>query len=70
VRRFYGFEADTPGDYIYAQNYQTGQATLTPDVASSIVQGLLPSLNKVNALAEYHLVPGGTAPISASMRRS
>jgi hypothetical protein len=48
----------------YFLDYQTGQATLTPDVASSIVQGLLPSLNKVNALvtAEYYLVPGGTAP--------
>lgn len=31
----------------YFLDYQTGQAALTPDVASSIVQGLLPSLQKV-----------------------
>jgi hypothetical protein len=30
----------------YFLDYQSGQATLTPDVASSIVQGLLPSLAK------------------------
>lgn len=30
----------------YFLDYQTGQATLKPDVASSIVQGLLPSLAK------------------------
>lgn len=35
----------------YFLDFQTGQATLNPDVASSIVQGLLPSLGKV---AEFH----------------
>lgn len=30
----------------YFLDFQSGQATLTPDVASSIVQGLLPSLGK------------------------
>ncbi len=34
-------------------DYQSGQATLTPDVASSIVQGLLPSLGKISEFYEY-----------------
>ena len=34
----------------YFLDYQSGQATLTPDVASSIVQGLLPSLQKVGEI--------------------
>ena len=40
----------------YFLDFQSGQATLTPDVASSIVQGLLPSLLKlqeVSFTAEY-----------------
>ena len=36
----------------YFLDYQTGQATLTPDVASSIVQGLLPSFAKAG---EFHV---------------
>jgi len=35
----------------YFLDFQSGQAALTPDVASSIVQGLLPSLAKVG---EFH----------------
>ena len=34
----------------YFLDFQTGQAALTPDVASSIVQGLLPSLQKVGEI--------------------
>jgi hypothetical protein len=34
----------------YFLDYQSGQATLTPDVASSIVQGLLPSLLKAGEI--------------------
>jgi hypothetical protein len=35
----------------YFLDYQTGQATLVPDVTSSIAQGLLPSLGKIGEFA-------------------
>jgi len=39
----------------YFLDLQTGQATLTPDVASSIVQGLLPSLLKASEIKSREL---------------
>jgi hypothetical protein len=41
----------------YFLDYQTGQATLTPDVASSIVQGLLPSLLKAQEIKTEEFNP-------------
>jgi hypothetical protein len=48
----------------YFLDYQSGQAALSPDVASNIVTSLLPSLAKLNALytAEIHLAGPGPAP--------
>jgi hypothetical protein len=40
----------------YFLDYQTGQAALTPDVASSIVQGLLPSLQKVGEIRGFDFI--------------
>jgi hypothetical protein len=37
----------------YFLDYQSGQAALTPDVASSIVQGLLPALGKVAEIESF-----------------
>jgi hypothetical protein len=47
----------------YFLDYQTGQATLSPDIASSIVQGLLPGLGKVNGLftTKIYFAPGVAA---------
>ncbi|MFY9909414.1 MAG: hypothetical protein WAK56_06225, partial [Candidatus Sulfotelmatobacter sp.] len=39
----------------YFLDYQSGQATLKPDVASSIVQGLLPSLQKAGEIKALSL---------------
>src|SRR5208337_1561674 len=47
----------------YFLDYQTGQATLSPDVTSSIVQGLLPSLAKISEFtARLYGVPPPVAP--------
>jgi hypothetical protein len=47
----------------YFLEYQTGQATLSPDVTSSIVQGLLPSLGKLSEFtAELFIQPGQQPP--------
>lgn len=53
-----------PKDYErYFLDYQSGQATLTPDVTSSIVQGLLPSLGKLSEFtAKLYGVPPPAAP--------
>jgi hypothetical protein len=49
-----------PKDYErYFLDYQTGQATVTPDVTSSIVQGLLPAMGKVT---EFTAKLYGTTP--------
>jgi hypothetical protein len=46
----------------YFLDYQTGQATLSPDVTASIVQGLIPSMGKIQILAETHrILPGKQA---------
>jgi hypothetical protein len=42
----------------YFLDFQSGQAALTPDVASSIVQGLLPSLQKVAVYHGFDFVAG------------
>lgn len=42
----------------YFLDYQSGQATLTPDVASSIVQGLLPSLLKLQEISMIEAYDG------------
>jgi hypothetical protein len=42
----------------YFLDYQSGQATLSPDVASSIVQGMLPSLAKVGEIHGFDLIEG------------
>ena len=44
----------------YFLDYQSGQATLKPDVASSIVQGLLPSLLKAGEIKSAEAFPSGT----------
>ncbi|MGC1648138.1 MAG: hypothetical protein WA741_20140 [Candidatus Sulfotelmatobacter sp.] len=44
----------------YSLDYQSGQATLKPDVASSIVQGLLPSLLKAGEIKPNAAFQGGT----------
>jgi len=54
VKNPYSFER-------YFLDYQSGQATLTPDVASSIVQGLLPSLQKVGMFHGFDFVKEATA---------
>jgi hypothetical protein len=41
----------------YFLDYTSGQATLSPDVASSIVQGLIPSLGKLSLLSEQSRGP-------------
>jgi hypothetical protein len=56
----------------YFLDYQTGQATLSPDVASSIVQGFLPALAKAQFHAAARLAdPCGAAlaatPVAKSM---
>lgn len=53
-----------PKDYErYFLDYQSGQATLTPDVTSSIVQGFLPSLGKLSEFtAKLIGVPPPAAP--------
>jgi hypothetical protein len=43
----------------YLLDFQTGQATLSPDVASGIVQALLPSLAKLGEFASKSYVPSG-----------
>jgi hypothetical protein len=49
----------------YFLDYQTGQATLSPDVASSIVQGLLPNLGKFGGLAIVGPPPSGPDPCTS-----
>ena len=49
----------------YFLDYQTGQATLSPDVASSIVQGLLPNLGKFGAFAIVGPPPSGPDPCTS-----
>src|SRR5580704_8505780 len=46
----------------YFLDFQSGQATLKPDVASSIVQGLLPSLMKVGEIKSNAVFPSGAPP--------
>jgi hypothetical protein len=46
----------------YFLDFQTGQATLTPDVASSILQGLLPSLAK----AEFRVARRPSDPCASA----
>lgn len=46
----------------YFLDYQTGQATLSPDVTSSIVQGLLPSLGKLSEFTAELLIQPGQQP--------
>jgi hypothetical protein len=46
----------------YFLDYQTGQAALTPDVASSIVQGLLPSLQKVGEFHGFDFIVAAKTP--------
>jgi hypothetical protein len=46
----------------YFLDYQSGQATLTPDVASSIVQGLLPSLLKAGEIKSHALFSENQPP--------
>jgi hypothetical protein len=45
----------------YFLDYQSGQATLTPDVASGVVQGLLPSLAKINEFYAFDATGGQQA---------
>jgi len=47
----------------YFLDYQTGQATLSPDVTSSIIQGLLPSLAK----AQFHAAARLADPCGAAL---
>jgi hypothetical protein len=47
----------------YFLDYQTGQATLSPDVTSSIIQGFLPSLAK----AEFHAAARLADPCGAAL---
>jgi hypothetical protein len=42
----------------YFLDYQSGQATISPDVTSSIIQGLFPSLAKASVIHGYDLVQG------------
>ena len=54
----------------YFLDYQTGQATLSPDVTSSIVQGLLPSLGKLAEFtANLYAAPLPAAPDPCSDSR-
>ena len=46
----------------YFLDYQSGQATPTPDVASSIVQGLLPSLQKTGEFKSNSMFGTGQPP--------
>ncbi|MGB9069420.1 MAG: hypothetical protein WCC21_12705 [Candidatus Acidiferrales bacterium] len=45
----------------YFLDYQSGQATLKPDVASSLIQGLLPALGKLQVLSTEGYTPSGKA---------
>ncbi len=42
----------------YFLDYQSGQATISPDIASAIVQGMLPSLAKIAVAHGFDLVQG------------
>jgi hypothetical protein len=42
----------------YFFDYQSGQATISPDVTSSIIQGLFPSLAKASVIHGFDLVQG------------
>jgi hypothetical protein len=45
----------------YFLDYQSGQATLKPDVASGLIQGLLPALGKLQVLSTEGYTPSGKA---------
>ena len=49
----------------YFLDYQTGQAALSPDVASSIVQGLFSNLAKAGPFAPVALPPSGPDPCTS-----